>query len=95
MADLKILLKKCQELALKFSGKTRKHTLKCRLMDLELDVDELTKNGFDQPSPETVYASVSSFSMSPDNLQRIVSPVMSQFIPLPVPFSLAQAQQLT
>ena len=92
MADLKILLKKCQELALKFSGKTRKHTLKCRLMDLELDVDELTKNGFDQPSPETVYASV---SMSPDNLQRIVSPVMSPFIPLPVPFSLAQAQQLT
>lgn len=98
MADHEILLKKYQELAFKFTSKTRKYTLKQKLLHLGVDVDEVSRNGFNQLSPKTVSASVPSLSMFPDELQGIVSIVMqdgSMFIPPPAPFSSAKLQQPT
>lgn len=98
MADHEILLKKYQELALKVTSKTRKYTLKQKLLDLGVDVDEVSRNGFNQLSPTTVSASVPSLPMFPDELQGIVSIVMqdgSMFIPPPAPFSSSQPQLLT
>ena len=68
MADHEILLKKCQQLGVKFSGKTRKHTPKRRLMDLGVGIGELTRNGPNESSPAIVSASVSSLSVSADDL---------------------------
>ena len=98
MADHEILLKKYQELALKVTSKTRKYTLKQKLLDLGVDVDEVSRNGFNQLSPTTVSASVPSLPMFPDELQGIVSIAMqdgSMFIPPPAPFSSAKLQQPT
>ena len=51
-------------------------------MNLVVDMDELTRNGFNQAAPVFVFALAFSLSISPDDLQRIVSAVMkglSQF----------------
>ena len=51
-------------------------------MNLVLDVDELTGNGFNQAAPVFVFALAFSLSILPGDLQRIVSAVMkglSQF----------------
>ena len=61
MANEEILLWKRQDVGLKISGKARKHTLRWKLMDLRVDVYELTKNGSNQPPPSTVSISAPSF----------------------------------
>ena len=64
MEDQEILLKKCQELDLKVSSKTHKHGLKRKLVDLGVNVDELTRNGSNQLPPATVCVSGHGWSMS-------------------------------
>ena len=97
-ADHEILLKKCQKLGLKVSGRTHIHTLKQKLIDSAGDVDELTRNESNQTPLAAVFASPPSLSMWLDNVQGILSTVRkgwSRFITPPVPFSSAQPQQLT
>lgn len=65
----KVLLKKCQELGLKFSGKACKHTFKQKLMGLGVNVVQVTRNGLNQSPPETVSVSAFGLSMSPDNIK--------------------------
>lgn len=72
MEDQEILLKKCQKFGLKVSFKTHKHTLKRKIMHLERDVEELTRDGSNQLPPATVSVSALSLLMSPDDLQGIV-----------------------
>ena len=45
MTDHEILLKKCQELGLKVSDKTCKHTIKRKLINVRRAVDELARYG--------------------------------------------------
>ena len=68
-------------------------------MNLGVDLDESIILLFsNQPPPLPISASVPGLSMSPGNLQEIVSAVIKGlilFIPPPAPFSSVQAQQLT
>ena len=64
-----VLLKKCQELDLKLSGKACKHTFKRKLMSLGVNVMQVTRNGLNQSPPETVSVSALGLSMSPDDIK--------------------------
>ena len=64
-----VLLKKCQELDLKLSGKVCKHTFKRKLMSLGVNVVQVTRNGLNQSPPETVSVSALGLSMSPDDIK--------------------------
>ena len=64
-----VLLKKCQKLGLKFSGKACKHTFKRKFMSFGVNVLQVTRNGLNQSPPETVSVSAFGLSMSPDNIK--------------------------
>ena len=51
----KKLLRKCQERGLKVSSQARKYTLKRKLMDIKVDIDDLTNNESNQTQPATLH----------------------------------------
>ena len=52
----KKLLRKCQEQGLKVSSQARKYTLKRKLMDIKVDLDDLTKNESNQTPRGTLFS---------------------------------------